>query len=147
MHFKRLRGKFSFSLPDIHGRYTTLFLKKDVAFFALMGNIIFFSLKVYSRQEKQTLAYDWTKSKFLKHYSWMKKHYNDVHDLLTVQRPRPSVWSASIEQVFLWKHWLRIQFYDCIRSSQNFHNPLTPTSLTCTHTFIHSISLPVSLSS
>jgi len=64
MHFKRLRGKSLFSLPDVHGRYTTLSLKKDVAFFALMGNSIF-SLKVYPRQEKQTLAYDWTGSKFL----------------------------------------------------------------------------------
>jgi hypothetical protein len=88
--------------------------EKDVTFFAFMGNSIF--SKYLFHQEKQTLAYDWTGSKFLTNYSWMKKHYTWRSWFFTVQRTSPSVWSASIEQVFMWKHWLIDQFYGCIRS-------------------------------
>lgn len=61
--FQKASRKILNLFPDIYGRYMILFLKK-MWLSLLSWETAFFFLKESFHQEKQTMAYDWTGSKF-----------------------------------------------------------------------------------
>lgn len=120
-HFKRLRGKFLFSLPDTYGRYMTLFLEK-MWLSLLWWETAFLSQSISSSRKTDTGI--WLDRKQVsKNYSWMKKtlYWRSWFVYCTKNK--------SLGMICI------TQFYGCIRSLHNFRNPLTPFSLTLTHSF------------
>lgn len=103
--FQKASRKILNLFPDIYGRYMILFLKKMWLSLLSWETAFFFSKNLFIKKNRQWHMTG-QEASFLPNYSWMKKHYTDVHDLFTVQRTSPSAWFASTEQVFMWKHRL-----------------------------------------